>query len=47
MISQHVVNCGGLERIMDKVEDKYANLDLNKIYEYADLPDKILSRPKS
>jgi hypothetical protein len=32
---------------MDNVEDKYANLNLNKIHEYADLPDKILSRPKS
>jgi len=27
---------------MENQEDKYANIDLNKIYEYADLPDKKL-----
>lgn len=32
---------------MENNEDKYATLDLNKVYEYAELPDKILSRPKS
>ena len=32
---------------MENNEDKYANLDLNKVYEYVDLPDRILSRPKS
>lgn len=47
MISRRVFYGGGLRGIMDNVEDKYANLDLNKIYEYADLPDKIISRPKS
>ncbi|MEK1828969.1 hypothetical protein AAAC51_07420 [Priestia megaterium] len=25
-------------------EDKYANLDLNKIYEYSELPDKVSGR---
>lgn len=30
---------------MENNEDKYVNLDLNKIYEYEDLPDRILSRP--
>ncbi|ADF39244.1 hypothetical protein [Priestia megaterium] len=29
---------------MEKLEDKYANIDLNKIYEYKDLPDKIAGR---
>ena len=29
---------------MGKLEDKYANIDLNKIYEYRDLPDKIAGR---
>ena len=29
---------------MEKLEDKYANIDLNKIYEYKDLPDKISGR---
>ncbi|WP_230932878.1 hypothetical protein [Priestia sp. TSO9] len=29
---------------MENNEDKYANLDLNKIYEYADLPDKVSGR---
>ncbi|WP_192800165.1 hypothetical protein [Priestia endophytica] len=32
---------------MENNEDKYANLDLTKVYDYKDLPDKILSRPKS
>lgn len=36
-----------LRGIMENNEDKYANLDLNKIYEYKELPDKIISRPKS
>ncbi|WP_277949749.1 hypothetical protein [Priestia endophytica] len=31
---------------MENNEDTYANLDLNKIYEYEELPDRILSRPK-
>ncbi len=44
MISQHVFNGGGLESIMDNKEDKYANLDLNKVYEYAELPDRISGR---
>ena len=29
---------------MEKLEDKYANIDLTKVYEYADLPDKISGR---
>jgi hypothetical protein len=29
---------------MENNEEKYANLDLNKVYEYEELPDKILSR---
>ncbi|MFP7737450.1 hypothetical protein ACLHDF_29950 [Priestia aryabhattai] len=29
---------------METTEDKYANIDLNKIYEYKDLPDKISER---
>jgi len=29
---------------MENQEDKYANIDLNKIYEYADLPDKKAGR---
>ncbi|KML27767.1 hypothetical protein [Priestia aryabhattai] len=29
---------------MEKLEDKYANIDLNKIYEYKELPDKIAGR---
>lgn len=29
---------------MENQEEKYANIDLNKIYEYADLPDKISGR---
>lgn len=41
MISQRVFNCGGLERIMNNVGDKYANLDLNNIYEYANLSGEI------
>lgn len=26
---------------MESTEDKYENIDLNKVYEYRDLPDKI------
>ncbi|MCF6800090.1 hypothetical protein [Priestia megaterium] len=29
---------------MENNKDKYANLDLNKIHEYADLPDKVSGR---
>ena len=29
---------------MENQEDKYANIDVTKIYEYADLPDKISVR---
>ncbi|MGI8381650.1 hypothetical protein ACR0S4_24055 [Priestia megaterium] len=29
---------------MEKLEDKYADIDLNKIYEYKDLPDKTAGR---
>lgn len=29
---------------MESTEDKYANIDLNKVYEYKDLPDKIAGR---
>ncbi|MGG1215864.1 hypothetical protein ABE236_00065 [Priestia endophytica] len=29
---------------MQNNEDKYANLDLNKIYEYMELPDRISGR---
>ncbi|WP_338705443.1 hypothetical protein [Priestia aryabhattai] len=29
---------------MESIEDKYANIDLNKVYEYNDLPDKIAGR---
>jgi hypothetical protein len=29
---------------MENNEDKYANLDLNKIHEYANLPDKVSGR---
>jgi len=29
---------------METKEDKYTNIDLNKIYEYKDLPDKIAGR---
>jgi len=29
---------------MEEKEDKYANIDVTKIYEYADLPDKIAGR---
>lgn len=44
--SQHAVSIRGLKDIIGNKENKYANLDLSKVYEYADLPDKILSRPK-
>ncbi|RJS62973.1 hypothetical protein CJ485_23820 [Priestia filamentosa] len=48
MMSQHVLNGGSLKVIMENnEEDKYATLDLTKVYDYKDLPDKILSRPKS
>ena len=29
---------------MENPEDKYANIDVTKVYEYADLPDKISGR---
>ncbi|WP_322552036.1 hypothetical protein AAB109_11360 [Priestia megaterium] len=29
---------------MKNQDDKYANIDLNKIYEYSDLPDKKAGR---
>ncbi|MGG0031615.1 hypothetical protein ABEX88_08260 [Priestia megaterium] len=29
---------------MGKLEDRYANIDLNKIYDYKDLSDKIAGR---
>jgi hypothetical protein len=44
MMSQHVLNGGGLKVIMENNEDKYANLDLTKVYDYKDLPDKISGR---
>ncbi|WEA46788.1 hypothetical protein [Priestia aryabhattai] len=29
---------------MEATDDKYANIDVTKVYEYRDLPDKISSR---
>ncbi|NHH92693.1 hypothetical protein GOICGAJE_01222 [Bacillus sp. MB95] len=29
---------------MEQHDDKYANLDLTKIYEYSELPDKVSGR---
>ncbi|PFJ03208.1 hypothetical protein [Priestia megaterium] len=29
---------------MEQQEDKYSNIDLTKIYEYSDMPDKVSGR---
>jgi len=46
-IQESFFNKSKQKRVMNLEELKEQEIDLTKVYEYAEFPDKILSRPKS